>query len=425
MLEMLKGIYHKGFFHLLSANFVTQLYGLLAILFVSKFLPPADVSYLKALHSYTSLGSFIGTFGFHTAVLKYCSDAETSKYRQNILLYSLRCVLVASLVVFSAYSLLAASGSILGGYDYSWMSYLYGGVILFSSLSFVALAYYQAIKDVKRMSIYQFWVRTAFFVGALVGAYFWGIYGVVIFGVLGYLLGCQVYLYFIKDYQFTKVFQPIYIPLTIKKRIKNIALYSMLGACCTALLQNADIIVLDQFEIDREIVGYYSLATIFVIALTVVVGTAQSITTPYFSEKCDDIHWIRKKVYYYQAIVFAAGAGLALFGYFGVLILVEFYYGSSFRSVADFYSVLVLRFWAWSSYAIVGVALLGLGVVRPGFYIAAALVVPAYILAWIGVSIWGVQGAAYAQVITFILNAILVWMLFSKIVKERSNVNKA
>ncbi|WP_027708815.1 lipopolysaccharide biosynthesis protein [Zooshikella ganghwensis] len=410
MKEIIKKTNEKGFFHLLSTNIATQLYGALAILCVSKILSANEIAYLKLLHSYTSLFIFLGTFGFHTAVLKYCSDTILYNFRFQIAKYCIKITLITSGVSFLIFNILVYFDIILSSYKVTGQTIFYSLIIFFSSLSMVCIGYYQSQKKIKKLALNQFFVRTIFFIFSVLGAYFFGLEGVVFFTVSSYVIGFLMYILLMpKEISFIKDKQLV--SKEVKTKVFSIAFFSVAGASCTSLLQNADFYIMDIFGVDQQLLGYYSLSSIFVMALTIIVGTAQSILTPYFSENRKKPSWVWKKMLSYQLIVFLGAVIISIIGYFGVFLLIKFYYGVEYESLNYYYSTIVTRFIAWASFSIVGVALLGMGIVKQGFYIAALLIIPAYIITWYIYHNYGISAIGYSQGLIFLLNSIFVWVL--------------
>ncbi len=76
----------------------------------------------------------------------------------------------------------------------------------------------------------------------------------------------------------------------------NYAIFSFLSQILSQITQNGDILILDHFSNQRNEIGFYSLALLFVLAATLTSNTVRSILIPYFSERADDEQWFRKQL---------------------------------------------------------------------------------------------------------------------------------
>jgi O-antigen/teichoic acid export membrane protein len=86
--------------------------------------------------------------------------------------------------------------------------------------------------------------------------------------------------------------------------------------------------------------------------------------------------------------------------YLVALVAVPLVYGPQYQSTLVYLPILLLRFVVWSSYAIIGVALFGLGLVRYNV-IAIALATPiGFVLSYLWLRHYGIVGLAWAQVVT-------------------------
>ena len=149
----------------------------------------------------------------------------------------------------------------------------------------------------------------------------------------------------------------------------------------------------------------------------VVIGTVQSIVTPYFSEKEDDKSWQKKVWIKYQSLTLFVSFFTAVFMYTLVVLLIEFYFGKTYAVTSDFVLILMIKFFVWSSYAITGAAMAGLGKIKQGFYLVSFTVPVSVILGYYLYGIYGVNGVIYSQIIVngvvMIIATIYMWSLVS------------
>ncbi|MCY1552580.1 hypothetical protein D9M68_889870 [compost metagenome] len=83
--------------------------------------------------------------------------------------------------------------------------------------------------------------------------------------------------------------------------------------------------------------------------------------------------------------------------------------GSSYAGLSTLLAILMLKFFLWSTYAVGGAALVGVGAIKQGAWIAVFTTIVTIV---IGVPLcerYGVHGAAWTQVIVSLVAAILIW----------------
>ncbi len=76
---MLKWLYSKGFFHLLSVNFLAQFLGFGTVLIFPKLLTAVEIGQLRILQTYTGLFAVLAGFGLSTSLLKYCAEDRAKR----------------------------------------------------------------------------------------------------------------------------------------------------------------------------------------------------------------------------------------------------------------------------------------------------------------------------------------------------------
>jgi O-antigen/teichoic acid export membrane protein len=75
----LRNIRQKGFFHLLSANILIQLFAFVSQLFVAGILSAEDIGRIKIIQTYLSIFSIIAGMGFNASTLKICSEHKSKQ----------------------------------------------------------------------------------------------------------------------------------------------------------------------------------------------------------------------------------------------------------------------------------------------------------------------------------------------------------
>jgi O-antigen/teichoic acid export membrane protein len=395
----------KGFFHLLSVNLLAQALGLGSILVVARFLSPQELGEVKILQSYTALLIAVATFGYDTAILKVCSEPRSQEERAAILRLGLRRVLLATAISLAVYAALILSGLLASSVRLAHWMLVYAAVVPFAVLASILIVYLQALKKIKQMARAQAWIRLQSFLVVVACTWLWGFRGFVFATIAA---SAVALLPLLREARVRVVGE---VPLQPVSGLGRLALLSVLGTAVGLLGQSADIFVLDHFARDREAIGYYALATIFVLGAMQVTATVQSIATPYFSERAADGRWFRRQLIRTQLRM--TGLSIAVAGVLYVLarLFIPLVYSERYLAAVPYLAILLLRYILWSSYAVMGVALLGLG--RLEYNLAAAVIVtPVGLgLSYLFLQRFGVSGVAWAQVVAATLDLVLLLML--------------
>jgi O-antigen/teichoic acid export membrane protein len=398
----------KGFFDLLSVNFLTQFLGFGSILLVAKFLTPVELGEIKILQSYTSLFVILAGFGFNTAVLKICAEDRPEQEKYGILRLGVIRTLMATGIVFALLVLLSLNNVIISSPHLSFWFIIYALTIPLSVLTGLFIVFLQAQKRIKIMARSQAIIKIQSLLLVVVSTWLWGFKGFIFATIAAFAVGLLPLLY-----QVGIKFLGISLD-NAPQYFMRYALFSLLANGVGVLGQQGDIFVLDHFATDREMIGYYSLAVIFMIAASNVTNAVQSIVTPYFSEHAEDATWFRRQLITNQMRMVALSVVVAFGVYVGASIVVPLVYGTSYQPVLTFLAILLIKYVIWSSCAIMGSALLGIGLMHYNFVVVSITTPITLILSYLLLQQWGMIGVAWAQVfsagLTFFLVVVAVWI---------------
>lgn len=406
--DLYKFVHARGFFHLLSANFLVQFLGFGTSLGVAKFLTPIELGEIRIIQSYAAIFVIFSGFGFNSAILKMCSEKRDLGEKEALLRYSFFGTCLTTVAALGVLVLLSLTGIITSSRHLAIWLIIYAAVIPFAAFTSLFMSFLQALKRIKEMARAQAMVKTQSFVLIVVGTYFWGLQGFV-FGTIGaYCLGLiplmrQVGSGFLER----SAVKPA-------SGFSHIAIFSLLSNCVYAIGQYGDVFILDHFSGDRDEIGYYALATIFVLAATQVTNTVGSIVVPYFSERSNEENWVRKEVRVNQARLTLLSIAVAFFVFILGWVLVKFFYGYNYNSSLLYLSILLIKYVLYSSCVVMSMAIFGIGYVRFNFVSGTIFTFLALVLSFFWIQKFGVVGVAWAQVIaSFFLLSIV--SIFSKI----------
>lgn len=415
-MNTLRSIYEKGFFHLLSANFLYQFLGFGILLIVAKFLTPAELGEIRILQAYIAVFTIFAAFGISTAVLKTCSEHRPDIEREAILKSGLRRALLTTVLSMFILSVLALSGVLISTRHLALWLIVYSLVIPFSVSTEILFSYLQALKKIKQLARVNALFRAQAFVIIIACTYVWGFKGFIFATIAGYMLGL------IPIFVTTGISFFRRQPASLTDAFKHLALFSMLSNGIGMIGKFGDMFILDHLMPDRELIGYYALASLFMFGAIQVTATVQSISTPYLSERAYELAWFKAKVRSTQVRVGLLSIAVSLLIIGLAYILIKLFYGEPYLSTLEYLPILLLKYIVWSWYAVFAVALLGLGNMKYNF-ITVSVVTPLSILsAYLLFQVYGIIGVAFGQVIGSVAGLVLTRVFYRKIIRQRERM---
>jgi O-antigen/teichoic acid export membrane protein len=269
------------------------------------------------------------------------------------------------------------------------------------------LAFLQAQKKIKRVAVRQSMVKIQAVFVVVVFTWLWGFPGFFVGSIIGYIVGV-IPVFAEMGSGFLKA-RTSFVP----ERFYRMAVFSMLANGVSAIGLYSDVLIMDQFSGQRDEIGYYSLAAVFLMAALQVTNTVQMIVLPYFSERSGDREWFVRKLWVIQikmvGLAIVVAAGIYTVGMVGI----PWMFGEAYSSTVVYLGILMIKYIIASSIAVAGVALVAKGLMH--YNLAAVLVsVPV----GLGITYWSLQtfgiiGVAWAQVINAIIYVFVVMMLFN------------
>lgn len=409
----LRDIYEKGFFHLLSANFLHQFLGFGILLVVAKFLTPAELGEIRILQAYIAVFTIFAAFGVSTAVLKTCAEQRPEAERESILKAGFRRAMVTTLVALFLLAILALSGVITSTHRLAMWLLVYALVIPFSVSTEIFFSYLQALKKIKQLARLHALFRLQAFVIIIVCTYIWGIKGFIFATIIGYMLGLIPVVYTTGTSFLKRV------PHSLTAAFKHLAVFSVLSNGISMIGKFGDIFLLDYLVMNRELIGYYALASLFTYGAIQVTATVQSISTPYLSERAGELEWFISKVRSTQIRVgvlsIAVSAGIAVLAY----LLIHIFYGAAYFASLEYLPILLLKYIFWSWYAVMAVALLGLGYMKYNFIIVAIVTPLSILSSYFLFQVYGIAGVAVGQVFGSVVGLLLTRILYRRAIRNR------
>lgn len=395
-------LHGKGFFHLLTGNFLGQFLSVAMSLVVAKLITKEELGNLRTLQSYLMFAIPVSAFGANVSLLKFCSEARPEEEKRGIFAYGIRRLGVTALSTAVLFSLLTLGGVVTPSPQIAAWGLVLVWTVPLQNLMDACSWYLQAQKRLVETARLIAAVRGQNFGIAVVSTWIFGIWG-FLFGLLG---GFLLALFPIaravgKDSFLAKPYKP--------ERFDSLAFQAWISSSLSVAMIYVDSFLLDHYASSRAQIPDYQMGAIFSLAAMQITSTVQNIAAPYFSERSEDADWVRKRMLSFQAKYAAGSVLIAAVILGGTWLLMQTVFPNYGGAVA-FTAVLLLRYVFLASASIVSMALLGRA--RHEWNAAGSLVGIIVGVA-VGLSllpIWGAIGVAWGQVCSGFATCLVIWI---------------
>ncbi len=386
------------------ANIIQQAVALLGVLVIAKLLPPEEFGLVRIAMAYVAVATIIAAGGLTAPVLRYCADPRfNSAERRRILGTGLRrLALVAAISTLVVLTLIFFSGRedketlVLSAYAMQIPALAAGSLLI---------VYLQAVQRFRYLAYSQVCIRVLSFVLTASATWLYGLNGLLISALVAAIAATLPPL---------MAARPLFQEVPLPKDFSILAKYSVVGMLITTVGQYADILLLDWIGTDRRLVAIYSLATVFYFALSALAGAVQSVATPMFTNLTNDPAAFRSRLRRWTkgliAVALPASACVVALAWG----LEHWFLSTSYAGLSHMVAILMLRFLLWCTYAVGGAALLGMGAIKQGTWIAASTTSLTLVLGYPLCFWWGVWGAAWTQVVVALVSALLIRLIIRR-----------
>ncbi len=399
----LKTAFERGYLHFFASNLAQQVVAFATVLAIARLLPEAEFAVVRIAQAYLAVLLIVGVAGVTAPVLRYGAEPSLNALEKRQLLgHGLKIALLAS-VLFMAGAWVVTLWRFPADSIDRVVFLGYAAQLPTLAVFSVSVVFLQSIQQFQKLAVSQLYLKLLALFGLVGGAYFHGLQGLVLAALAVSVVSALFML---------RMAPPVFQrqrPSAIPHDFNSLARYSVFGMLLTTLGQSSDLILLDALAVDKSAVGSYSLASVFLVAAGALVGTAQSVATPMFTALMGDPPKFRRQLRQWSVGMFGVGMLVAALLVGGAWVLKPWFFGERYAEFPALLSLLMAKFVLWSTYAIGGAAMLGIGAIKQGSWIAAVTTALAFAA---GVPlIWahGVWGAAWAQVIVAVATFVLVW----------------
>ena len=396
----------KGFFHLLSSNFLVQLVTYGSQILLAGFLLPEELSRVKTLQVVTDIAVIFAGAGIPIAFLSSFSRKKDEFSKTRYFIDSFKAVFVTTSIVFVVYQILAFQGLLSN--DLVTNEYFKAYLITIFLLTFNNLftSYYQAQIRFKKLSSIQLISKTVSLPFILYCTYIYQVEGYIYSLVLS-LIGSNIWLFYNVRIKPSLILKQ----KLNKSNIKNLfqdSSYSFLSQLVGQGGVYLSFLILNYFTIDRTEFGYYAFSLTLIQGLQIFVTSFQQFVIPNFSTvsgtSLAQAHKMLKR--YEFAFLFASGC-LILCTYLIAPFAISYFF-PVYENAWNYMHLMLLAWGIRSFSSLKGAALIGKGLFKINFLTSAINLLFAIPVSYFLVNKYLVMGAVYAGILQAVIATLTV-----------------
>lgn len=417
----IEGLKKTGFFALVLSNFINKILAFCNGIILIRILSQKDYGiysyYQNSLMFFLFMSGFGCVGGFLQFGSKKISITEEEKYFKFSIKYGIMADLLLALIIF----LISFSNNF----------YLKGSINYLKYMSFIP--FFTTIIDliITRERVRLNNQRVAFLSNMrtildvmflLIGAYFYGIIGVIIGKYIGQILTILIAF---KTYESTfKNWSEIeFLSFEKKQEIKKFSYVSVFNSVIAQLLYVIDIFLIGYLIKDEVLIANYKTATLIPFALNFLPQLISNYLYPYFSRNSDENIYIKSK--YLQLLKYNSILNLliTLFLISFSSIIIRLCFGEKYLDIKNLFNLFAVGYFFAATLRIPGGYILSaLGKLKYITYNSLICAIINIILDIILIKKYGTIGAAYVTVLIFIISGFLsnifLWRVINRMEKE-------
>jgi len=399
---------------LFSANALIHLIEFGSQMFVAWILFADDIGRIKSLQTFAAIGVIIAGLGFNTSIIKLCSEKDTSMKEKQILFASaMKYTLFFSFLTILLSLVLSFFNLISNDSLTNNLFIYYSLTIPLLALNNLLTAYYQALKEFKKVSVLLVIARIIHVAIIIILTYLFGLKGFITGVIIGFLVSTLLLIAktdFLSSWKETTSYH--------FKKNWDLAKYAFLGNIINTLSLYLDILFLNHLVDNPKELGFYGFALTLIAGLRIVTYTAQQFVTPFYSEFSSNDAQILKAFKKSNRIY---GATILLIGTLAIIIapiIIHYLFSSKCDDSMFYFQVLTLSWVIRSWISLKGPFLLAIGHLKETFIMAVVIFVLTTIPYWYMVKQYQIEGALYGQVFIAIVVLIVVNIGFKQVINK-------
>ena len=401
----------NGFFHIFSANVINKIIQFGISVVIVRLITKEAFGQWSYANNILNFFLLVDGLGVSSGLLQFASASRSEEERLSYLKYALligiafNSILAIAVLFFCYFFELPVDGSteILRMLSLTPLITIFFGILQI---------YLRAKLRNKEFSFVTVVNTITFFVGVLIGGYFFQVTGIVWGRYLAYIVSTVVAIWFLKDYY--RSFFRVGIPSKEnRKQFLEFSVVCMLSNSISQALYLMDTFLIGIMIHSDLVIASYKTATLIPFALNFIPSSVMTFAYPYFARYKDDKSLIKNYYLKMQRYLFLLNSLISALLIFFTPLVIKILFGSSYLDAVIPFRILSFGYLIAGTFRIPsGNVIASLGKVQVNFYNAVISGGANIVLDIILIKYYGSVGAAIATVLVFIISSIVsVWYL--------------
>lgn len=405
-MENIKKAIEKGLLHIFSASFINKIIQFGTVMFLVKVLTKESYGQFSYSQNILNIFLLLQGFGAVHGILQYCSeekdiDKKLSNFKFGFMFGLVSNIILCCTIFFSSIAFklkIDGSNKILMAMAF---------IPLLSVISDMVLAYLRAELRNKQYSLLLTINTSMYFVGNLGLGYFFGVTGVVVSLYIAYILSILIGIFLLKD-RIKEFFKAPIITKVKQKSFMKFAIYASITNSVSQLLYLIGTFFIGVYISSPFVVASYKVATLIPFNLSFIPLSLCTFMYPYFAQNYNNKEWIRKKYNYMQKNLIIVNFVITVVLFAFAPLVISLVFGKEYLDAVTPFRILMIGYFISGSFRMpAGNILFSIKKINVNFYNSIISGVANIILSIVLIKAYGVNGAAIATLIVYVLASVI------------------
>lgn len=406
IIKKIKFGYKTGFFHIFSSNILNKIMVFAGGIFLVRILNKQDFGLYSYSQNLLEIFLLINGFGITEGLLQYGSKTRKRIKKEKYVKYSLKIGLLSNIFIFLLLILFLIFGKL--------KIYEAKKILLMMSLLPIFNTFFSIIQiklriELKNREMAKISNVNTFLniLGMLIGAYFYGLYGLIIGKYAGIILSIFYSFRYIK-YTFIRWKKIEVLSQEKKKDIQKFSFIALINNSISQILYIMDIFLIGYLIADKLILASYKIATLIPVALNFIPISVMIYIYPYFAQNSNDIKWVRESYINLLKYSFVINVIISLILVIFSKSIIRFVFGENYLDAQLPFIILSVGYFFSATLRIPsGNIINAIGKIKFNFYNTLISGIVNIILDIYLIKKIGSVGASYATLLVFIISGII------------------
>lgn len=416
-MENIRKAVEKGLLHIFSANFINKIIQFGTVMFLVKVLNKESYGQFSYAQNILNIFLLLQGFGAVYGILQYCSekkdiDEKLSNFKFGVIYGIVSNVILCSAIFISSIFFklkIDESNKILTAMAF---------IPLLSVITDMIISYLRAELRNKQYSLLLTINTAMYFCGNLGLGMLFGVNGVVISMYIAYIVSISIGIYLLRDR--IRDFLEIKI---IKKGNQltfiKFSLFAIITNSVSQLLYLVGTFFVGLFISSPLVVASYKVATLIPFNLAFIPNSLCAFIYPYFAQNCNNKEWIKNKYEYIEKKLMVVNGAISIILIAFAPLVIKIMFGKEYMDTVTPFRILMVGYFISGTFRMpAGNILFSIKKLKINFYNAIITGVSNIILNIVLIRAYGVNGAAIAILIVYIIASLISNGYLRKYLKE-------